>query len=117
MIKKLGLVQQNGDGDPDCFTSYCKLMGAEYNLRGGGSVSEGGSRGVVCPRLDQLRHLRVHAREAKGPTYGRYLASLLIREEDEFCMQIDSHMDFVNDYDTKLTEMWSLTEVCLFLKD
>jgi len=40
-------------------------MGAEYNLRGGGSVSEGGSRGVVCPRLDQLRHLRVHAREAK----------------------------------------------------
>ena len=60
------------------------------------------------------------ASEAKGPTYGRYLGSTLLRKteldpEVDFCMQIDSHMDFVDHYDTELMDVWSSTEVCCVL--
>lgn len=58
-----------------------------------------------CPHASQVKMLRVQAEDAKGPTYGRYLGSYLIGEE-EFCMQIDAHMDFEDDWDKKLLDMW-----------
>lgn len=58
-----------------------------------------------CPHASQVKMMRVQAEDAKGPTYGRYLGSKLIGDE-EFCMQVDAHMDFEDDWDKKLMDMW-----------
>ena len=57
---------------------------------------------------DQVRRISVPHREAKGPTYARYLCSTLYRGETYFC-QIDSHTRFVKGWDTKALEA---LEVC-----
>lgn len=51
--------------------------------------------------------MRVQAEDAKGPTYGRYLGGKLLGDQ-EFCMQIDAHMDFEDGWDRQLLEMWGL---------
>lgn len=65
-----------------------------------------------CPHADQVKMLRVSSEDAKGPTYGRYLGSKLVGEE-EFCMQIDAHMDFENDWDKQLLDMWGELLACV----
>ena len=58
-----------------------------------------------CPHASQVKMMRVQAEDAKGPTYGRYLGSKLIGDE-EFCMQTDAHMDFEDNWDKLLMDMW-----------
>lgn len=58
-----------------------------------------------CPHAAQVSMMRVQAEDAKGPTYGRYLGSKLIGDQ-EFCMQIDAHMDFEDHWDRQLLDMW-----------
>ena len=65
------------------------------------------SRGK-CPFEANIRMKRVNATEAKGPTWARALGSQLM-EDEEFCMQTDSHMDFVPDWDVHMIDMWALT--------
>ena len=65
-----------------------------------------------CPHADQVKMLRVQSAEAKGPTYGRYLGSKLLGEE-EFCMQIDAHMDFEDEWDNRLMDMWGEFSCCV----
>ncbi|CAM9686958.1 unnamed protein product, partial [Hapterophycus canaliculatus] len=88
----VGVVQQNNHEDVDCVVEYCKMMG-------------GFEEGPTCPHFDNIKILRVEARWAAGPCYGRHLQSYMLREE-EFCMQTDSHMDVVPDWDAKLMAMW-----------
>ena len=61
-----------------------------------------------CPRIDQIRKLAVHNVDAKGPTMARVWARKLLGNE-EFCLQIDSHMDFAQDWDVKLKHEWQQT--------
>jgi len=35
---------------------------------------------------------------------------MLLHDDDEFCLQIDSHMDFEQDFDTKIMASWALAE-------
>ncbi|CAM9508341.1 unnamed protein product, partial [Ectocarpus sp. 6 AP-2014] len=88
----VGVVQQNDHEDVDCVVEYCKMMG-------------GHAEGPLCPYFDNIKTLRVEARWAAGPCYGRHLQSYMLRDE-EFCMQTDSHMDVVQDWDAKLMAMW-----------
>ena len=53
---------------------------------------------------DQVRRVSVPSREAKGPTYARYLCSTLHRGEKYF-LQLDSHMRMVKGWDTALLAM------------
>jgi len=53
---------------------------------------------------NNIRLLTVSYQEAKGPTYARFLCSLLYKGED-FFLQIDSHSLFVQDWDQKCIEM------------
>lgn len=53
---------------------------------------------------DQVRRVSIPSKEAKGPTYARYLCSTLYRGETYFC-QLDSHMRFVKNWDTLLVQM------------
>lgn len=49
---------------------------------------------------DNVRRLVISNKDAKGPTYARYLCSTLYRGESYF-MQIDSHTKFAKDWDAK----------------
>lgn len=53
---------------------------------------------------DQVRRVSIPSKEAKGPTYARYLCSTLYRGETYFC-QLDSHMRFVKGWDTLVIGM------------
>lgn len=58
-----------------------------------------------CSKYDsQIRFKHLSYKEAKGPTFARYWCSLLWRGE-ELYLQIDSHMKFVPDWDTKCFQM------------
>lgn len=51
----------------------------------------------------RIRLMTLHAKDARGPCYARHLAQLLYRNED-FVLQIDSHMRFRRHWDTYLIE-------------
>lgn len=57
-------------------------------------------------RNEQIRLLEFTHQMARGPNYARALQGTLLRDE-EFCMQIDSHTDVVQDWDEKALKMWS----------
>lgn len=55
------------------------------------------------PRSFQIRCMRIHSKDATGPCYARGLCQTLYRDED-FVMQIDSHMRFRNHWDEYLIQ-------------
>lgn len=56
----VGVVQQNNKEDVDCVTEYCKLMGAP-------------GEGPSCPYFDNIKTVRVEAKLAAGPCFGRHM--------------------------------------------
>ncbi len=52
----------------------------------------------------QLRIMQVHASESKGACWARHQVQSLFRDEDYY-LQVDSHMRFVQDWDLQLLEM------------
>eukprot|EP01041_Mallomonas_annulata_P013039 gene13039-27521_t len=92
----VGVVQQNAPEDIDCFDEYCRLM-------------IGTNSSHPCPFKNNIRMNRVDAKLAEGPTWARALGSKMVGDE-EFCMQTDSHMDFVPHWDKYMLQMWGLME-------
>ena len=77
----VGVCEQNtSEGDESCILSN--------EPRNGGSV----------------RRISLHAQDARGPTYARYLCASLWQGEDYF-LQLDSHMRLVPGWDDKLIRM------------
>ena len=63
----------------------------------------------LCPRIDQIRMVGVHSWSAKGPIPARsYLRKVLGNEE--YCLQLDSHMQFTQHWDDLLRTEWKATE-------
>jgi [Skp1-protein]-hydroxyproline N-acetylglucosaminyltransferase len=90
----VGLVQQNCEEndkcvkeDPDCYLLFCS--------------SEVGKK--FCDN-GNIRLLKTKDSEALGPYMARYFASKLWQGE-EWYMQIDSHMSFLQDWDALLMKM------------
>jgi hypothetical protein len=75
-----GICQQNDKIDNDC------LKGIDINFK------------------KNIRIIRISHKEAKGPTYARFLCSSLWDGEDYY-FQIDSHTTFSKDWDDKLIVM------------
>ena len=99
---QVGVVQQNTDQDIDCLEGYCSLAIQDKEL-----MSK--DNHVNCPFRENILMTRVDASTAEGPVWARSLGSKMIHNE-EFCLQIDAHMDFANDFDTLLLSSWALTE-------
>lgn len=59
---------------------------------------------IPYPRPDQVRVIDVHARDSRGACWARYQVQSLWREED-FVLQIDSHMRFAEGWDERLIAM------------
>jgi hypothetical protein len=53
---------------------------------------------------NHVRRVRLHASDARGPTYARYLCASLWQGEEYF-LQLDSHMRLVPGWDVKLIDM------------
>jgi Glycosyltransferase (GlcNAc) len=90
--------------DADCWERYCQ----EYNP-------------TNCAEYrHQVHTVHVDASQAKGPTDARSKLSAMIHYDYvfhetpdfqpvqplDFCLQTDSHMDFSDEYDVKLIQMW-----------
>jgi [Skp1-protein]-hydroxyproline N-acetylglucosaminyltransferase len=90
----VGLVQQNceendkcAEADPDCYLLFCSSeVGKKY-----------------CDN-NNIRLLKMKDSEALGPYMARYFSSKLWQGE-EWYMQIDSHMTFLQDWDALLIKM------------
>lgn len=89
----IGLVEQRKDDETVCIMDYCKLMSSNEKN---------------CPYRKQIKSLFYSRLDARGPVYGRYLTHSLMGDE-EFCMQIDSHMDVVKNWDAEMLTMWAAT--------
>jgi hypothetical protein len=81
----IGICQQNNDTDIDCENEYKYLY------------------------KNNIKTIRVDYRDAKGPTWARYLCSTLLNKEQYF-LQIDSHCLFVKNWDQKLVKMIKVLE-------
>eukprot|EP00759_Apiculatamorpha_spiralis_P047970 PhF_6_TR43385/c1_g1_i6/m.66583 len=77
----VGILQQNDQKDPPCWPVEW------YNC----------SKDVFCAS-DQVRIRHIDHKDAKGPTYGRYLADQMYRGEKYYFL-IDSHNRFVTHWD------------------
>jgi len=86
----VGICQQNHKEDKDCsIVNYC----IKENL---------------CTEK-QIRITRLDYKEAKGPTYARYLCSKLYDDETYF-LQIDSHTRFIDNWDEEAITMLNQCE-------
>ncbi len=83
----VGICQQNKNRGEDC-------MIVEKCIRDG-----------LCIK-NQIKIINLDYTEAKGPAYARYLCSTLYNNEDYY-LQIDSHMNFVEEWDDKLIKMYN----------
>lgn len=54
----------------------------------------------------QVKLIEIDYRQAKGPTYARYLCATLL-EGEEFFLQIDCHSRFVDRWDERLLANWA----------
>ena len=65
-------------------------------------VEEGRTK---CPRFDQIRLLAVFNVAAKGPADARALTRKIVGNE-EFCLQVDAHTTFRQDWEKEAIEEW-----------
>jgi Glycosyltransferase (GlcNAc) len=110
----VGLVEQNAPEDKFCLEQYCSHFGVNTNKRQ--NVREGVVKIMTndkaresCPYYNQVRLVAYHHIQAKGPTLARSMARKVIGNE-EFCMQIDAHTDFVRGWDELAVTEWKKTE-------
>jgi hypothetical protein len=98
------------DDDIGCWEYYCEKYNKDCEVY-----------------KNQVRIVPVDAASSKGPTWARSKLSAMVYwdfihkdtsseldfqpvEEQDFCMQIDSHMDFSDNFDVELIKMFHLTE-------
>ena len=70
-------------------------------------IAEEGREGK-CPHFEQIRLLAFHNLAAKGPGYARSMTRKIVGNE-EFCLQIDAHTNFVPFWDEIAKEEWKRT--------
>ena len=90
---RIGIVQQSDAGhDVDCLATYCKANPAPPAGH--------------CKHQTQVSIVRLAHTDAKGPTWARALQGRLVYDED-FCMQLDAHSDFIQGWDDALLAEWA----------
>ncbi len=88
----VGLCLQNAKGDAPCPADQL-------------CIGPAGTCYADHVRTTSLKHT-----QAKGPAYARYHCAQLYRGE-RFFLQIDSHMEFVQDWDAKILRQWRAAPV------
>jgi Glycosyltransferase (GlcNAc) len=111
---RVGLVEQNSPEDKFCLEVYCESFGSHTIRRN--EIRQGVVKILKldhapdnCPFYDQVRLVAYHDIQAKGPMLARSMARKVLGNE-EFCMQIDAHTEFVKNWDVLALEEWKKTE-------
>lgn len=81
----VGVVQQNGAGDPDCLQDYCTT--------------------VSNCRRSQVQVITVPLSHSRQVMPARFRQHLLLNHQD-FCLQVDSHSAFEKDWDLLALQTW-----------
>lgn len=55
----------------------------------------------------QVRGLQVHPKDSLGACWARSRILTELREDEQFVLQIDSHMRFAQDWDVRLLDIWN----------
>lgn len=105
----VGVIEQNDPEDDFCLSVYCGFYGVKtirkQKIRTDMTkiiVEEGRTK---CPRFDQIRLLAVFNVAAKGPADARALTRKIVGNE-EFCLQVDAHTTFRQDWEKEAIEEW-----------
>jgi len=125
----VGVVQQNGADTEDALDGLCRVLGSPLVLKEEFQGRElhkrqeeddvwGQSRYTLesFARCGPAGHVRIHRMdrlEAKGPAYARGRQPILLSEGgamEDFCLQIDAHSVFAQDWDDSLISQWAATE-------
>jgi len=124
----VGLVEQNEPSDKFCLESYCASYGKQFtmgiscaDLYVGLDILD---RKVIrndfvkvflkeemakCPHANQINPVNFFYVNAKGPIKARSIARKALGNE-EFCLQIDAHTEFVPEWDEVVKEDWEKTD-------
>ncbi|KAL4134522.1 hypothetical protein PRIC2_004820 [Phytophthora ramorum] len=90
---RFGILEQLVDGDPTCLDEYCKRARDEWPDY------------TDCRYKDRIQVTPRSAAEASGCTTARYQQQNMIGDE-EFCLQVDGHSIFTNDWDEVMLDEW-----------
>jgi hypothetical protein len=110
----VGLFEQNAPEDKFCLEVYCNYFGVKILKRVSMRkdvvkiVAFEEEKTRTCPHFDQVRQVAYHHIQAKGPMYARSLVRKVLGNE-EFCMQIDAHTEFVTLWDELAISEWKST--------
>jgi len=90
----IGIIQQRHTEQDkfNCLDDYCSQFGQQN-----------------CLYKDQIHQIEFSHQNSRGPAFARYFQSFLI-DNEEFCMQLDSHSALIQDWDIQLIEMWIQTQ-------
>ena len=109
----VNLVEQYAPQDTYCLETYCKAAGGvdvidldEYH-NGQFQATPNVDAMKKCPRIDQIRVVRIHDNGAMGPPWARALGRKNIGNE-EFCLHTATYSSFVTHWDTKVRKEWLL---------
>eukprot|EP00927_Polykrikos_kofoidii_P074357 TRINITY_DN7033_c0_g2_i1.p1 TRINITY_DN7033_c0_g2~~TRINITY_DN7033_c0_g2_i1.p1 ORF type:complete len:542 (-),score=51.65 TRINITY_DN7033_c0_g2_i1:93-1718(-) len=125
-----GVIQQNTLSDVDGLEGLCNELGTPLMLRetfrGRADLhvrqTDDGLWGqdrytpeslVACGPAARVRIYRMDSSEAKGPAYARSRQPLLLGDSDtleQFCMQIDAHTLFAQNWDDGILKDWAATD-------
>lgn len=110
----IGLIEQNAPEDKFCLDEYCSSFGSsilkkQQVRKDMWKVQLDPSKAESCPRYNQIRKVAFHHYSAKGPMYARSMTRKLLANE-QYCMQIDAHSQFVKDWDVVAKSEWLATQ-------
>jgi len=97
---RIAVVDQALDGEDRCLPTYCELARVEF------ATATAEKSQSHCPYRDQLVVDERDARKSRGPLVSRHYAQLLLGDDEEFCLGIDGHSVFTNDWDVYLIKDW-----------
>ncbi|OQS04180.1 hypothetical protein THRCLA_03569 [Thraustotheca clavata] len=92
----IGIIDQVVDGDLVCLEEYCRRARETWPEH-------------ECRYKENIRIDTHDAKLSKGPTVARWQQQQLIKDE-EFCMEIDAHSQFLPNWDVEIVKEWARTE-------
>ncbi|VEU33397.1 unnamed protein product [Pseudo-nitzschia multistriata] len=102
----VSLVEQQNEDDPYCVEVYCKISaGVEVIERSDSMIYSIDENKENCPRINQIRTVRVQDIYSKGPPWARALGRRSLGNE-EFCLQTVANSAFVENWDEKVRKEW-----------
>ena len=111
----VSLIEQQAEEEIYCLEQYCKTTGNidvvnrfEYRKDHLAIVSNDAAK-EQCPRINQIKVVRVHDSTAKGPPWARAMGRRSLGNE-EFCLSASTYSIFVPEWDTKVRAEWLLAK-------